>query len=255
MRSDEYYQQLMQQLVSGELSGPEYRRALAELDAQPDRWRDCALAFLQEQAVTQELQALAGQSVDWQQGCASRGSSAWQVDLQSKDITAPAGSSLIHVKSYIESSHQWAAVAALVLLGIGVGWLASSIRDGAQQGSRFGSQMAVIQQPDSQNTDLARVDAVVPSNSQLEALNQSTGSVNRWVIDENLSNNPADIGNSWSQWLQVDSQIPDRLKELERTGKIRVSSSSALIPINYDNGTSVLVPVQQLHIEPTVFSY
>jgi hypothetical protein len=42
-------------LVDGELAGAEYREALAELDEEPDAWRRCALAFLEAQAIRNEL--------------------------------------------------------------------------------------------------------------------------------------------------------------------------------------------------------
>ncbi len=48
--------QLMR-LVDGELSLEEQQVTLRWLDAHPDRWRDCALAFLEEQALRQELAA------------------------------------------------------------------------------------------------------------------------------------------------------------------------------------------------------
>ena len=41
---------LIDQLVDGELSGDERRHLLASLEAQPDGWRRCALAFIEAQA-------------------------------------------------------------------------------------------------------------------------------------------------------------------------------------------------------------
>ena len=78
------------------------------------------------------------------------------------------------------------------------------------------------------------------------------------VTEENSSTlrNKADrSGNSYASWLPVDNRLPSRLRELEERGHIRVDSSNALIPIDYEDGTSLWVPVQQLRIEPTVFAY
>lgn len=42
-------------LVDGELTPQRYRELLTRLDAEPDGWRRCALAFLESQALTAEL--------------------------------------------------------------------------------------------------------------------------------------------------------------------------------------------------------
>lgn len=45
----------LDRLVDGELTGDEYRAALASLEDQADGWRQCAMAFLQAQALGAEL--------------------------------------------------------------------------------------------------------------------------------------------------------------------------------------------------------
>ncbi len=50
--------ELIDELVTGQLSGQRYRDALKAIDAQPEKWRDCALAFLEDQALRQELMLL-----------------------------------------------------------------------------------------------------------------------------------------------------------------------------------------------------
>jgi hypothetical protein len=45
-------------LVDGELSPEEYRPFVASLDEQPDAWRQCAIAFLEAQALGSELKAM-----------------------------------------------------------------------------------------------------------------------------------------------------------------------------------------------------
>ena len=56
---------LIDSLVSGQLTGEQYRAALRALDAKPAKWRDCALAFLEEQALQTELRALAQGDINW----------------------------------------------------------------------------------------------------------------------------------------------------------------------------------------------
>src|SRR5262245_63838523 len=45
----------LERLVDGEMSPEEYRALLASLDEEPGLWRQCALAFLEAQALRQEL--------------------------------------------------------------------------------------------------------------------------------------------------------------------------------------------------------
>ena len=40
----------MMRLVDGELKSAERAKLLKQLESQPDGWRDCALAFLEDQA-------------------------------------------------------------------------------------------------------------------------------------------------------------------------------------------------------------
>ncbi len=48
----------LDRLVDGQLNHAEYRELLRQIEKDPDGWRQCALAFLQHQALQQELQAL-----------------------------------------------------------------------------------------------------------------------------------------------------------------------------------------------------
>jgi hypothetical protein len=54
---------LIERLVDGELSEPERRALLARLDAAPDGWRRCALAFLEAQCWREALGPVAAPSV------------------------------------------------------------------------------------------------------------------------------------------------------------------------------------------------
>ena len=62
-KSDVDWQEL-DRLVDGCLSRDEYRALLAELDAHPAGWRQCALAFLEQQALTRELGSLQNIGLD-----------------------------------------------------------------------------------------------------------------------------------------------------------------------------------------------
>ncbi len=49
----------LDRLVDGRLSDDEYRQLLCQIDADPDGWRHCAMAFLEHQALQKELSAFA----------------------------------------------------------------------------------------------------------------------------------------------------------------------------------------------------
>ena len=53
--NDREFETQLQRLTDGELSGDQYRRLLASLDDEPAGWRRCALAFLETQALGQDL--------------------------------------------------------------------------------------------------------------------------------------------------------------------------------------------------------
>ncbi len=55
---DKINNQLLDRLVDGELSDADYRITLHRLDEAPDGWRRCAMSFLEQQALRQELQQL-----------------------------------------------------------------------------------------------------------------------------------------------------------------------------------------------------
>jgi len=50
--------QLLERLVDGELSEPERRKLLLQLESAPDGWRRCALAFLEDQCWREGLRSL-----------------------------------------------------------------------------------------------------------------------------------------------------------------------------------------------------
>ena len=54
-RPDALDARFLDRLVDGGLSGPERRDLLLRLDADPEGWRRCALAFLEDQAWRQAL--------------------------------------------------------------------------------------------------------------------------------------------------------------------------------------------------------
>lgn len=232
--------EMIDQLVCGSLRGGEYRKAILALEAQPERWRDCALAFLQEQAITQELKQLAATDVNWESDSKPNSGSA----LADNRVA------ISNTPSQENSFRSWAirlsSLAALLMVSFGVGWVSSSIRAksaNAEVGNLTTSDGLVATTPaDGSKSsvpefklDNLKVDKVLPNS-------------------KSNSNNYALVGNKYSSLMPIDEEIPANLAKLEREGHIRIEKSTTLMPVEYGEIT-VLVPVQQLQVVPVTFSY
>lgn len=307
------------QLVCGSLRGAAYREALQWLDANPHYWRDCALAFLQEQAIEQELQAMAHESLDCHRSLKTCSTKGLTRDLPNSIATAKpkpengqpdsmestilhgpaqsvasgngmqqsflghlASNSQVSSKARFAPAAKLLGVAALLLLSFGVGWMTSGYDNRATLDSRsllshsdpmakdsLGNPEHHLADSRTQSGGLTGWDA--ESNydqTYAKSANSSNGrngmrNVNTtdsdshysWAIsDSMLRNNPDLVGNLSRRLLPIDQEIPRELLELERLGRVRIETSSSLMPIDQENGT-VLVPVQQYQIVPVVFSY
>ena len=234
--------ELLDQLVCGTLRGPEYRKAILALEAQPDRWRDCALAFLQEQAIAQELTQLANSNVNWER--ASQSSQGGTTVASFQRTTSPERSS-----KQLTWIYKLSSLAAMLLLSFSIGWIGSSVRGRSAQ---------------AQPTDLAGSPTTTVGGSNAGTdLNNNTApplKLDNMTIDQVLpnpgkgSNNYSFVGNNDTSLMPIDEQIPPNLAKLEREGHIRIEKTTALMPVNYGDMT-VLVPVQQLRVVPVTFSY
>lgn len=213
---------LIDELVSGQLTGERYRAALRALDAEPAKWRDCALAFLEEQALRSDLQKLAKGTINWSQGyCPDESSNETAISViasQENDFTS------------LQIEHVWSgrfraalSTAALLLVSFTVGWLGAEVlaeRERTESEAKLGSfaQNSTTTQPQSS------------SKADPEFFLDRPGS--------------------------FDRGIPDPIRELERSGRIRVETYDTLLTTTLNDGSRAVVPVQQMIISPgTVRSY
>jgi hypothetical protein len=226
-------EELIDNLVCGTLNGPEYRKAILALEADPKKWRECALAFLQEQALSQELVNLSQSNIDWQQGR----SNPTALSVISNNQTA-AKTLNQHGRDELGWLYKLGTLAALLLLSFSVGWIGSSIRDRsalANQTDMPGeSALAGVGTTPELTVDQIQVDQVLPSN-------------------QFGSNNYSFVGNSNLSLLPIDEEIPPSLAKLEREGRIRIEKTTSIMPVECESGT-MFFPVQQLRVVPG-FSY
>jgi hypothetical protein len=281
--SPTHQSEIVDQLVCGTLRGSAYQEALEWLESHPQHWRDCALAFLQEQAVEQELQQLARQSLDWHTAQDSK-----VVEKAAIELPADFGKSefLEQPTQELSDKHwnqrlavQLAGLAALLFLSFGIGWMSGttgnqSLQTAQDSASQDGSLLAgavdhrerhlagsdlkatARQEWSNQRRADSGLGSQSTSESSLRNVRFDQDSQPSWVLSgSDIRNNPTLIGNLSRRLLPIDQEIPRELLELERLGRIRIETSSALLPIENEDGSSVLVPVQQLQIVPVLYSY
>ncbi len=259
-------EQALDQLVTGALSGDSYRSLLMALKAQPDRWRDCALAFLREQALEIELKSLAAGDIDWQtSSSAVRTTSSNQRSSQfassqhacsEQILTELAPSRFTFAGNRVmKTSSMRLALAGALLIGLGVGWFSRNWAEHSSQ-TQSTSELATgrlvdnLQRPELSLPDPFSKATLVADTPQIQVAEQSeTMNGTQSHIDLNSVRFVSD------QLVPIDRQMPPELRELERLGHVRIETLDAIMPINLDDGTAALVPVQQYRIKPVVFSF
>ena len=214
---------VIEELVSGQLTGERYRVALRGLDTEPAKWRDCALAFLEDQALRSELRALAQGTINWSEDPS--------VESIASDEAKPLPSSDGRVLLVSPSSHRLTgslksmlSTAALLLVSFTVGWLGAEVVAERQRTAPIDSGTdSVVQVPTRSSPTISP--KMEPS----------------FVVDRPGS---------------FDRGIPRSIRELEHEGRISVRSYEMLIPTTLEDGSSAFVPVQQLILgRGTVESY
>jgi len=202
---------VLDELVSGNLQGEEYRQVLRELERQPDRWKDCALAFLEHQAFQQDLSALASSRTPW--------------ELDSEDamehpvsVAAPISDEQRKANSRLELMHRFTSIAALLLISFTIGWFGSGLTRNLPTGNTpKDSQIANNEQP------------VAPQGPSVQVPSQGFQYAGEPV-------------------LRVDPQKPEVLREMERLGLAEIETHEAYIPVQLENGRTTFVPLQKLKI-------
>lgn len=246
---------VLDELVSGNLRGEEYRRVLRTLDAHPEKWRDCAIAFLQEQAIAQELQALAKSPTPWQSDeqkvppenlaaellhstpdssfatqehemlSVSPANLEWAQPVEFKNTRSEAGS-----MSQLQWMHRVTSIAALLLISFTIGWFGSGLRGSLPSPPAGNEGSELITQNDLSPKDL------------MEGTTELDGSNGAFQF----------AGNSF---VPIDRQLPESIREMERRGRVQIEVFEAFMPMELKDGSSAIMPVQQYRVRPTVVSY
>ncbi|MEM6799018.1 MAG: hypothetical protein AAF589_05845 [Planctomycetota bacterium] len=231
---DDDWRALLDRLVDGELGADQRREVLRSLDQTPGAWRDCALAFLEAQAMREGLGALVEESI--------------------RPEAAVSGPPHATDQASKSSAPVWWAVAASALIAFGVGsaatrWTNSPV---AAPGPTelAGDPPITIEAPE------------VEQGPAIEAPPMEGGEINDdesltlWVSDDRGRRqsfraplvDAATLDDRFG--LTFPSAVsPEVRQRLEGDG-FRLSTRRRYAPLFLDNGQPVVVPVEDVQIGP-----
>ena len=232
-------QQVIDELVSGELQGEAYRRTLRAFDEQPEQWRHCALAFLEAQAFEREMKALVSGSELWgeEHGTTQALPTEFQPNLNVESTEASNSSERAQSRLAMKVIVQSLSIAALLMIGVGFGWGIAEMANSSTRGTTPGLQDVADNSP--QPTD------GFDSPDEIE-----------W--SEGLS---PDSDLHWASYVDgasaipLDRRLPPSLRRAQEKGHVDIEFYDALMPVTGEGGQTLLYPVQELRVKPKVVSY
>ncbi len=216
-------------LIDGELSEAERREVLSQLDAEPDGWRRCALAFLEAQSWREEMQAIPREAVVQQAPIVPNSRSSWR------------------------RFHTVLAVATSFLLAFGLGLAIDDMLGGD---SSLPSSMHVVEMPPSEETNVAEPPSVpvrdvapelnvpfqyvaIPTQDPLSG---ESDSIRMPVVPREL------LGDGWP--YRLPSVLPDGVvRSLHQRGH-DVVQQRRLVPMQAEDGRSIVFPVDEVELVP-----
>ena len=232
-------EQTIDELVSGQLSGERYRAVLKALDADPKRWRECALAFLEDQALRAELKELAKGTIDWHrdEACATDDQTLTTANASDRSSQAIGTAVAYPAMDSAKFTSRWGShalsTAALLMVSFTVGWLGSELLAERQQ--------AVAP---SQNSVATTPDQAAPARP-----NPALRSPEEFINPEQF------VSHQPTQFLPLDHEIPRSFRELERQGKVYLESQDGLVRQRLPDGSTVIFPVQEVRVIPATLSF
>jgi len=229
-------------LVDGELNDGEMRELLLALEAQPEGWRRCALAFVEAQTLRRDLAGIVNAPCE-EQTPSSRGVVVAQGNSRRSQL----------------STLGWAAVAASLLIAFTAGnsvhglWSDSLV---AHVG-KPGTPVAMTDNNPAPSNEPENNDADVPATSDEVSKPKATVMVSLPSADgepEQSREVPIVEGNAdqFKTLLSQQSEVLSEaeLKTLETTGH-EVEQQRAFYPIKLEDGRQALVPMDIVRVRYT----
>jgi hypothetical protein len=213
---------IFDRLVDGELSAAERRTLLESLDARPQGWRSCALAFLEAQSWRNELRQIAGEP-----------------KAAAAAVRTLASPSQVK-RATMRVAAQWLAVAACLLVAFKFGsmW--------REQG------IPIAGSPTATNEQLVSVPPPVVAPNVAKA----NDALNLWVRDDagqmRRVRVPLVDARALDQQLgmQFQTGVPDDVRDRLHDRGYTVQSKRQYAPLWLENGRPMVVPVEDTRIVP-----
>jgi hypothetical protein len=280
----------LERLVDGRLSPDEYRQLLIRIDHHPDGWRKCAMAFLEEQALKNELgdgsfcleqietgsiQDVPAQQPTAQQHAAQHPhknsdeknfSESLQspapsalADTGSGDDSAPAGSLYLtagrNARTNLTQSH-WKENLKLwmTIAACFVGAFFIGVMVSTNWGG--GNNQTTRSIP----SDLMVGPALLDTDSIEKAVykdNKPTSQLLMTLNDPTQGSQefkvPIYDGDKQAEQYAelVDRELPEQIKNVLLNSSFRIQSKNYVVPVTGESGQLFFVPIEQLNIAPS----
>jgi hypothetical protein len=220
---------LVRRLVDGELGGEEYRALLAGLDEEPGAWRRCAMAFLEAQALTQELSSVRR-----------------TLDLRGGSDGKAAKPTPVHIAQSGFEVRTLVAVAASFLVAFALGvFIPTFLRSVWQDRSVAGN---ITTQGSGLNSS-----GPLGNNNSRRPGPREVGSV-QLVMDGRGGAAMAvpvyEVGQDLEQYLSAEPTLGPELIELLRQQGYDVQHQQQYFPAPLNDGRQIIVPVDGYRITP-----
>jgi hypothetical protein len=219
---------LLDLLVDDELGDDRRRELLARIEASPDGWRQCALAFLESQAWRRSLRRAAREASS--PGCEA-------------DRATPVRSSYRPARHWMGTVLAMAA-SFLAAFALALTWRGVPGQPGASRPVDLAASSP--RSGDRAETPVGPVDTAVPGASELQMVTLSVdGAEGKQSIEVPVI--PADRYDP--NWLgDQPSAVPAEVLRALRQSGHRVDQRRNLVPVEMQDGSRLFVPVDQFDV-------
>lgn len=298
-----------QDVVDGQLTRDELQQLVALCDQHPELWQRCAIAFLEEQVLEQELKGLASnwptmpdaalivESSAELRGLKVRGMKLGGLERHARGDAVDQG--LVHAKSDRASSADEGlggkgdrtapqapiataarksapstsnpvphsallnnlTLAASVTLAFFIGWQASRRMRGEMTNHSPGSVVSgVMPTVADRSSTTPRVGSHAPSHGNAAHDIQLAGSPAQvgtpmQTAEEFAADAITEALQSPDRFVPIDRRIPRELEDLEQRGLLRLESTEGFVPVLLKDGSTAVVPFQQINVRPKRNAY
>lgn len=218
--------EILDELVCGDVPVDRYRAILSQLDAEPEKWRDCALAFLQEQAIESDMRWLSVNDADWDNSKSStKNPSASSGENSTANVRLESAPDSDLAKLQLQRLQRWTSIAASVLIAFTVGWVGSGFMGDS-------SPQTTAPTIGDGGLDVASAEATQPRRSD-------------FAPGTSFANSDSVI---------LDNDVPEEVRRLERQG-YRILTKNQLVPVRLQDGTQAIVPMNTYQALPPAQAY